>query len=445
VALCVACVASTVAFAGEPTKLEPFQPGAAGAALVDAAQFDSLQKAFDALPEGGGKVVIPPGRHEITEPLVVRKGDVMIEGGGTSTNIVNRNEEGKPALVVEPPEGVERLWRVQVCDLRITGNPKSGAGLILKNVDEVLVSRVAVEHNGGDGAILDYCYEDPRVSDSLFNYNKGTGLNVLRCHDIIVSANQFEENMDAVHCIDGYNLTMTGNNVDDHLGNGVVVENTYGSIIASNMIEECNGHGVVLRGACYGDAISANTIADCQTNGVRLEGVRDITISANTFVLEAQEAIVATGGACQLTITGNTFNRYSFDTTKRHKLMPAQGILLEGAHDVTVSGNTFTYMLKEAIRATGDANKRLNITGNTILNASAENPGKYDAVYLANLSDSIIAHNIIADDQGKRTMRKAMVFEGTCTSNLVESNMIRGEGKPRVPGKGNVVRGNVVR
>ena len=436
---------NTGVFAGEPTKLEPIQPGAEGAVLIDAAKYDSVQKALDALPDGGGKVVIPPGRYEVTQPLVVRKSDVMIEGAGTSTHIINRNEEGKPALVVEAPEGVESIWRVQVCDLRITGNPKSGAGLIMRKVDEALVSRVAIEHNGGDGLVLDHCYEDPRVSDSLFNYNKQTGVNLLACHDIIVSANQFEENMDAVHCIDGYNLTMTGNNADDHLGNCVVIENTYGSIVASNMLEEANGHAIVLRGACYGDTISANTIADCQTNGIRLEGVRDITISGNTFVLEAEEAIVATDGACQLTITGNTFNRYSFDQSKRHKVMPGQGILLESAHDVTISGNTFAYLIKEAIRATGEDNKRLNITGNTILNVSSLNPGQHDAIHLSNLSDSIVAHNIISDDQEKPTMRKALTFEGDCSLNLVESNQLRGQGKLRVPGKGNIVRGNVVR
>lgn len=34
----------------------------------------------------------------------------------------------------------------------------------------------------------------------------------------------------------------TVHNLDDHLGNGLVIENTYGSIVAANMIEECAGH-----------------------------------------------------------------------------------------------------------------------------------------------------------------------------------------------------------
>jgi len=421
-----ALLAASAVWAGDPTKKETYQPGAEGAAAVDASAFDSLQAAFDALPKGGGVVSIPPGRYEIGEPLALSRGDVMVRGAGTASHIVNRNEQGQPAVVIQPPEGIKSLWRVQVADLRITGNPKSGAGLLAKSVDELLLSRVAVEHNGGDGILMDHCYEDPRISDCLINYNAQTGLNLLGCHDIVVSANQFEENVDALHCIDGYNLTMTGNNLDDHLGNGVVIENTYGSIVAANMIEECAGHAVVLTGRCYGDAVSANTLAHCQGEGVRLVGVRGITISANTLVMLAEPAVHALEGACQLTITGNTFNRYPFDPAKRHKLDPAQGIVLESARDVTVSGNTFALLSKEAIKVAGEANARLAITGNTIVNPSHGEPGAHAAVVLANLTGSIVANNLVTDDQEQPTMKQAFQFDGVCGHNVVHGNIVSG-------------------
>jgi len=438
-------VVSALAWAGVATKGETHQPGADGAAVVDAAQFESLQAAVDALPDGGGVVRLGPGRFEIAAPLRLSRGDVMLQGAGTATHIVNLNEQGEPALVIQPPEGTKSLWRVQLTDFRVTGNPKSGCGIYAKSVDEFLVSRVAVEHNGGDGILMDHCYEDPRICDSLMNYNAGTGLNLVGCHDIVVSANQFEENVDALHCIDGYNLTMTGNNLDDHLGNGVVIENTYGSIVASNMIEECNGHAVVLKGACYGDAVSANTLAHCQGEGVRLVGVRDITISANTFVLFAGPAVHTVEGACQITITGNTFNRYPFDPTKRHKIDPGQGILLEGTRDVTVCGNTFTSVYREAIKVRGEAVVRISITANTILNPSQAEPGAHAAIALENVSSSVIANNIVTDDQPEPKMKRAILFEGACNGNVVLGNIISGDPAGLdVPGEGNEVGMNLV-
>ncbi|GIS58662.1 MAG: hypothetical protein CM1200mP2_08870 [Planctomycetaceae bacterium] len=70
------------------------------------------------------------------------------------------------------------------------------------------------------------------------------GLNLIGCHDIVVSSNQFEENNDALSCTDGFNLCLTGNCLDDHLRHGVIIENTYGSVLSGNMIEECQGYAV---------------------------------------------------------------------------------------------------------------------------------------------------------------------------------------------------------
>ena len=46
---------------------------------------------------------------------------------------------------------------------------------------------------------------------------------------------------------------MKGNNQDDHLENGVVIENTYGSVVSGNMIEECQGTAIVLDRDCCGN------------------------------------------------------------------------------------------------------------------------------------------------------------------------------------------------
>ena len=46
-----------------------------------------------------------------------------------------------------------------------------------------------------------------------------------------------------------------------HLGHGVIIENTYGSVVSGNMIEECQGTAIVLDRDCYGIVLSANVIA----------------------------------------------------------------------------------------------------------------------------------------------------------------------------------------
>ena len=150
--------------------------------------------------------------------------------------------------------------------------------------------------------------EDPRICDSLLTYNKKTGLNIVGCHDIVVNANQFEENQDAVRCIDGFNLCMTGNNLDDHLGDGVVIENTYGSVVSGNMIEECNGTAIILDRDCYGITLSANVIAHEVNGGIDLRDAHGCSVSANTFTIVKKDAVRVGPASGRITVSGNNFS-----------------------------------------------------------------------------------------------------------------------------------------
>ena len=335
---------------------------------INAAEFPSLQAAFDAIPPEGGVVRIPPGTFEISQPLILSRGDVLIQGAGTATHIKNINTDGQPALVVKHPDGekvkpADQLWRVMLSQFRITGQEKSGHGIEAVLINEIFLQGVTVSYHGGDGIKLDRCYEDARVNACLITYNKQTGLNLPGCHDIVVSANQFEENRDAVHCFDAYNLCMTGNCIDDHLGDGVVIENTYGSVLSGNMIEECDGRAIVLARDCYGITLSSNVIAH-NGGGIDLIDAHGCAVSANTFPLlkmppkakdGTQPPQLPTGclrigkDSSRIAVSGNSFCDSNVgEGTIQRKLddQLAGGIVLEGTRDVAISGNTFSSVPK---------------------------------------------------------------------------------------------------
>jgi hypothetical protein len=363
---------------------------------IDAARYPSIQAALDALPAEGGVVRLPAGRFEIRRPLLVNKSDVCLEGAGTATHIVNLNEEGQPALhLVHPSGGQDRqseLWRVRLANFRITGNPKSGHGILARRVNEIFLHGVTVSEHGGDGVRLDNCYEDPRVCDCLMTYNKAVGLNLVSCHDIVVSANQFEENQDALHCTDGFNLTMTGNALDDHLGNGVVIENTYGSVVAANMIEECRGTAVILDRDCYGIAVSANVIAH-NGAGIDLRDAHGCTVGANALTIMKTDAVRIGPGSDRIAVTGNSFsNSFIGDGQLRRGTedQAAAGMTLAGAADVAISGNTFSGVRPKAI-AWEDV-RRAAVTGNVFADAESDHQ---------TLPESVIGQNLVVEDEGK--------------------------------------------
>lgn len=362
-------------------------------AVIDAGDFATLQEAADAVPASGGVLRIPPGTYQLSQPLHIKTGDTRVEGSGTATNLVNTNTDGQPAILIEHPEfrgksvpSKDRLWRVNIANLRVTGNEASGAGIEARYIEEILVQGVSSSYNGGDGLRLYYCYEDPRVSDCLFTYNKKCGVSIEACHDIVVSANQFEENDDGVRCIDSFNLAMSGNNLDDHLGDGVVIENTYGSVVASNMIEECQGWAIVLDRDCYGITISANVIAHEFTGGIDLRDAHGCAISANTFTIVKKLGVAVRKDSGSITISANNFSDSWIGRDadgaplRKRDLTPskteenpneAAGILLEDCTAMVISGNLFSGLVGEAIRQTGECTKIL-VNGNGMQELQAD-------------------------------------------------------------------------
>jgi hypothetical protein len=364
--------------------------------VINAGNHSSLQDAVDALPAEGGIVNIPPGVFEITEPLTVKTGDVCLKGSGTATHIVNKNTTGLPAILLasDPSKDAgenEALWRIQISDLRVTGNPGSGDGILAKNINEIYLEGITVSENGKNGITLDNCYEDPRVVNALITYNKQTGLNLIGCHDIVVSGNQFEENYDALHCFDGYNLAMSGNNLDDHLNDGVVIENTYGSVVTANMIEECKGYAVKLDRDCYGINIGSNVIAH-NGGGVELNDAHGIGISANTFTIIRTHAVFCSAECGRITISANNFSDSYIGDGKIKRgteNREAGGVTLDGCKDVVLSGNMFSGIQPDKALKLQSPSKNILFSNNVLTDSQSDHN---------RLQNSVVSDNLVVPE-----------------------------------------------
>ncbi|WP_395748242.1 right-handed parallel beta-helix repeat-containing protein [Prosthecobacter sp.] len=354
---------------------------------VDASNYPSLQAALDSLPEGGGLLSIPPGRYVITQPLRVKTAETRIVGSGAATHIVNENATGEPAFILRPPnldqDAKARLWRVQMADLRISGTAQSGDGVFAEGIQEIYFEGVSIDHHGGHGIHMENCTEDPRVADCILTYNKKSGIEIHGGHDIIVNACHFEENQDALHCYDAFNLCMNGNNIDDHLGNGIIIENTYGSVVSGNMIEECNGTAIILDRDCYGITLSANVIAHHLQGGIDLRDACGCTLSANTFVLVHQFSVRASAESERNTVSGNTFtnsfigagqNKRPVEGAQPMSIDAGTGVKLEaGVNGMVLTGNTFSGLSTPAIWGEG-AVKNVLITSNLCMDCGRKMP-----------------------------------------------------------------------
>lgn len=373
---------------------------------LQAADFPSLQAALDALPPSGGILRLPPGTIEIDEPLVLSSPETRITGSGASTHIKNLNKEGKSALILQPKD-IEtnpkaKLWRVQLDNFRISGNEKSGDGVHAVGINEIFLHGLSVDHHGGHGIYMLDCTEDPRIADSILTYNKKSGIYIDGAHDIVVNANHFEENQDALVCVDAFNLCMNGNNIDDHLGHGIVIENTYGSVVSGNMIEECNGTAIILDRDCYGITLSANVIAHDMGGGIDLRDAHGITVSANTFTLVHHFGVRVSEKSGRITVSANNFSNSHIGEGKEKRLLehenPVQldighGVVLEATSSVIISGNQFSGLDGPAVRAIGTCEKIL-INGNVTTDLHRRAPGAKEPFDLSPETTATVSDNL---------------------------------------------------
>lgn len=376
------------------------------ATSIDASRYSNLQQAVDALPAGGGIVIIPPGNYEINKPIVIKTENTRLQGSGGSTHLINQNTSGEPAILVRADKGT--LFRIEMSGFRISGNKQSGDGIYMEKVQELMITDMTIDHNGGHGINMKDCTENPRIANCNLNYNIKAGINIDGGHDIVVSGNQFEENQDALRIKDGFNLTMTGNNIDDHLRHGIVVENTYGSIISSNMIEECQGTAIILTAPaspenrfCYGITISANVIAHHLGGGIELNKAWGCTVSSNTFTLVHNFSILAGPGTGGISITGNNFSNSRGKLGVRNEKNPftwdvGSGVVLKSATDITVSGNFFGKLTTEAVKA-DDSSSGILVSGNLLTELNQGAQGIKKAIDLGAAKEVLVKDNLIRE------------------------------------------------
>ncbi len=396
-------------------------PARIAGGIIDAMKFKNLQAAFDAVPEYGGVVRLPAGKFRIEKPLVISTQNTRVEGTGAATHLINCCKNGQPALHIRAKKSNGRLWRVQLANFRVSGDavksdqnsanakayvgkppaanvkkPLTGDGILAERIDEIYIEGITADHCGRFGVNLVGCYEDPRVCDSIFTYNAQAGLNIQGGHDIVVNANHFEENLDALRCFDSYNLCMNGNNLDDHVRHGVVIENTYGSVLSGNMIEECEGTGVILDRDCYGITISANVIADNFGGGIDLRDAWGCAVSANTFTIDAVRALVIGPNSGRITVTGNNFSDSFIGKKQKRKAQQnlATGITLAGTSDICITGNVFSGLSGQAVKADNNC-KRLLIVANIATDLNVGTKDKRPAFDLNGAKETVYENNLI--------------------------------------------------
>ena len=119
-----------------------------------------IQRALDALPAGGGEVVLPPGVFKVNQPIVLRRNHQELRGAGVTTVLYLADNANCPVVILGEPANNPKhaVGNLRVSNLFVDGNRQHqqrelwrtqgegseirNNGIILQNVRDSTVERV---------------------------------------------------------------------------------------------------------------------------------------------------------------------------------------------------------------------------------------------------------------------------------------------------------------
>ncbi len=369
-------------------------------------------------PSQGGCVLLLDGTYNITAPIDLSgKSNVVLMGLGPNTVINNLATDGSHAIQAINPDTAPKN-RIVIRDLLVQGNPSSGDGIRLENVNYPTIAFVFAIYNGENGIyILRSAAPENRVvigCQTLFNGLDG--IHLANSHEItIVGCHSEENDRYGVYAENSLNIILTGSSIEDNYGAAAIyLDSVRGSSITGNVIEGGSAAAIYITGSPNTRIAITGNVIESAERGISLGGggVETAIIANNTFSDVNTAAITLatldSGAHRHVVITGNIAGpdtEGGFD---------AAGFYINTADNVLVSGNV-VYARGAAISLIASSNVEIS---NNILAAerTGSSPNQRSCIRLDNCSNVLIHSNTLRR-RGTSALERGISLEITSGSS----------------------------
>jgi hypothetical protein len=202
-----------------------------------------IQKALDALPAGGGEVVLPPATISIHQPVVLRRDNQTLRGSGNATILRLADRANCPVLILGEPVNHPKttVKHLLVADLFIDGNRRNQQRELWR-----LAGEGSEIHNNGitvqgvnDSIIENVTCADCRSGGLV------TTLGVKRL--TVCGLTAFDNEFDGLACYHTTHSTFTDLYLHDNPGAGISLDLAFDHNVISNAVLNANDLGIFMR------------------------------------------------------------------------------------------------------------------------------------------------------------------------------------------------------
>jgi hypothetical protein len=202
-----------------------------------------IQAALDALPASGGEVVLPAGKIEVHQPIVLRRDSQTLRGAGATTILFLADNANCPAIIlgesVNHPQKI--IKNLRVSDLFIDGNRLHqqrelwklhgegsdirNNGITIQSVSDSTVEHVTCARNRSGGLV--------------------TTLGVARL--TVRDLNSFDNEFDGLACYLTTESVFADLYLHDNPGAGISLDLAFNHNVISNAVLTANDLGIFMR------------------------------------------------------------------------------------------------------------------------------------------------------------------------------------------------------
>ncbi|HET7626751.1 MAG TPA: right-handed parallel beta-helix repeat-containing protein [Verrucomicrobiae bacterium] len=202
-----------------------------------------IQRALDCLPDAGGEVVLPAGRIEVRQPIVLSRDGQSLRGAGGKTVLFLADNANCPVIIMGEPVNHPKLVKhLRVSDLFIDGN-------------RAHQQQECWQINGDGSQIRNNGITAQNVSDSIIE-NVTTAR--ARSGGVVTTANtrrltvrglnSFDNYFDGVACFQSDHCTFTNLNLHDNAGGaGISLDGNVHHNVFDNVKLARNDIGIFMR------------------------------------------------------------------------------------------------------------------------------------------------------------------------------------------------------
>ncbi len=386
-----------------------------------------IQAAIDALPAGGGKVVLLEGNYNIINQILISRTGIDFSGQGPSTIIKIVAGSAIDAIKVH---GVGVITGITLTDFAVDGSLGSGSGVVGAGIYVLEVSRLKIKNL--------YVHDTYLTGIRVYNYTEITIKS-----NIVVNSGR-GSNAPCIGISKGRGATISGNICIGGAGTdecidcnaGVVGDANSNTSIVSNVLSGALQEGIDFTGYNYGAVASSNAIYDCLVGincGGSNAGFGELIVGNHIY--DCGTGIKAETGAdiSFLSIVGNKIYSAS-----------SRGISAVALSDSIIIGNWIYDSGMWGIDIVGIA-RRIAVVGNLVMNSDQGTTGRDGIALRGDVAYCTVNSNICSDNQGGPTQNYGINESGTANYNNISNNICVGNqvGAIKKVGANTIVKNNI--